>query len=920
MKRLLLFVVLSISISVSAYAQQAADVLLQGFYWNVHPGDSARATSQGVLWDSLATVAPQLGQRGIDMVWFPAPSKSFAGVQDMGYGPYDYWDLGELDQKGTVRTRFGTRAELANAITTLRANNVKSMVDMVLGHRAGSDLVPWKVNGGVCTAADAECYQQEHDFDPTPGDNSDNNGFIYFSPASGRFPGDSTHFHPNSEFGHQDLNAPFHNKAFFEDICYFHQANQVLDASMANNGWFFGPHNLGHVGDSLVVWGRWMMQDIGFDAIRLDAVKHIEPGFIAPFVTELVNGTQAFAVGEFFDGNAQAVADWQRAVEAFNGNLGLAQRNANMAVFDFPLRFRLRDIANDASGGVNLWDLNTSGLRFAQGLAPEDIVTFVENHDVDRVGYDFDDGTDPNAFAFGNSFLKFSTASGHDPIFRDKHMVYAYIMAAEGIPMVFWKDYFWYGLQEDLDWMMALRRYTAGGAATPVANLNSFFDAGWHGGDIHVLRRAGDGNTSGALFVMNDRAGGSGSGGVFVDGPVADREFRDYSDAFLFQSTQAFPDGRINVKADSRNYAWYAPTGLYPQSPGTPTSNFMMEAAPGGKLHYIALRAADAANLIVNGAPIQVGDEIAVLGPSGNIPNVAGIGRIGQTVRWDGTHDMLIEVLGNEGTNTAAGRLNAGDALQLVVYSQASGQFYRVDTITYAPASTAFNFSAKRPASRGGSTAFPITTTTASGTYVVGGISQVTALSAGTPLPVELASFDAHLDGTTVQLAWTTRSETNNAGFAIQQATRDGVFTEVGFVAGAGTTIEAQAYTWSVKSLDPGRYQFRLKQLDADGRFSYSPITEVTVGLPQRVVLEPAWPNPFNPSTTLRFAVREAQPVQVILFDALGRRVRTLFDGAVPAGEMQTLRIDGSGLPSGVYFVRLTGAVETAMQRLTLLR
>ncbi len=296
--------------SVSAFAQQGPDVLLQGFYWNVHPGDSARAagTSQGVWWDTLGTVAPQLNHDGFQTVWFPSPAKAQAGVQDMGYGPYDYYDLGELDQKGTIRTRFGTRSELEAAISALQSNGVNTMVDLVLGHRGGADLVQWKLDAGLCTIFDAECYQQAHD------DGSGLQGFTHFMPASARFPGDSTDFHPNSFPGHDNLDSPYHDKVFFEDLCYFHDLDNTLDITLPNDGWYFGPHNVGALGDSLTVWGRYLMQDVGFDEVRLDAVKHIEPGFVAPFLVELENGDQPFAVGEFFDGNVFAVADWQRQV------------------------------------------------------------------------------------------------------------------------------------------------------------------------------------------------------------------------------------------------------------------------------------------------------------------------------------------------------------------------------------------------------------------------------------------------------------------------------------------------------------------------------------------------------------------------------------------------------------------------------
>ena len=90
--------------------------------------------------------------------------------------------------------------------------------------------------------------------------------------------------------------------------------------------------------------------------------------------------------------------------------------------------------------------------------------------------------------------------------------------------------------------------------------------------------------------------------------------------------------------------------------------------------------------------------------------------------------------------------------------------------------------------------------------------------------------------------------------------------------------------------------------------------------MPDGYLLENAYPNPFNPSATIGFAVDETQAVRVTLHDALGRAVRTLYTGTVPAGTRQEAQIDGAGLPSGLYLVRMTGADFTATRRVTLLK
>ncbi len=89
--------------------------------------------------------------------------------------------------------------------------------------------------------------------------------------------------------------------------------------------------------------------------------------------------------------------------------------------------------------------------------------------------------------------------------------------------------------------------------------------------------------------------------------------------------------------------------------------------------------------------------------------------------------------------------------------------------------------------------------------------------------------------------------------------------------------------------------------------------------LPDRVVLHPAYPNPFNPSTTLSFDLPRASYVTLAVYDAMGRHVRTLVDGLTAAGTHEA-GFDASGLPSGTYLVHLDAEPESARELLTLVR
>ncbi|MCB9283531.1 MAG: lamin tail domain-containing protein [Lewinellaceae bacterium] len=696
-------VVLSVFTLFSPTGLKSQDVILQGFYWNTIPGDIT--SNSGVWWDTIAGVAPLLSDMGFQTVWTPPANKGYGGVYDMGYGIYDYFDFGQYNQKGSTRTRHGNQAQFQNMMSALHGAGLKVMADLVLNHRGGGDSQSFE--------------------DCDNGDGLDLRWNV-FNPLSGRLPMDASFFHPNSQPGHCNYDPPYHEALFFEDLCYFNDVNQVL--APPTNDWYFGPHNLGKGGDSLIIWGRYLLDVVGFDELRLDAVKHIEPGFLAPFLVELHNGNQPFAVGELFDGNLGTLKGYHDEVEGFNvAGPGAGSKDANLAIFDFNLRYALRDMCNDGSGGFNMWNLNSSGLVLGGGVSGYDVVTFVENHDVDRIGWQVVNCGDPHDLQIGSSCMKLYTDGGHDPIFSDKEdMAYPYIMAAEGRPTVFWKDLFWYGMDDDIRWQMALREATATGGSGRIQDLNSFFNSG-HGGDVFVLNRYGttSGASDGMVLALNDSPGTEAS--VWVNTPFSNKYLKDYSDGYLFVTTQAYADSRANVKAQPRDYAWWSVTGLYPKPPGMGMNYFYennsyVKAEPGGCPHYIALRVADAANLLVNGAPIAVGDEVAVKNSAGVI---VGIGRIGQSTQWDGVHDMLIEVLGAPSANG----MGNGEAFTFVVHDASANTDVTIGAVQYAPVGTSFSFSADRPNSpnRNGNYSTFNVTTTRTGLYDCGGISQVLA-------------------------------------------------------------------------------------------------------------------------------------------------------------------------------------------------
>ncbi|MFC2085913.1 T9SS type A sorting domain-containing protein [Bacteroidota bacterium] len=184
-------------------------------------------------------------------------------------------------------------------------------------------------------------------------------------------------------------------------------------------------------------------------------------------------------------------------------------------------------------------------------------------------------------------------------------------------------------------------------------------------------------------------------------------------------------------------------------------------------------------------------------------------------------------------------------------------------------------------------------------------------------LPVELSSFTGEVDGSSVTLRWTTASETDNAGFAVEHASGD-EFREDAFVTGRGTTLEPSDYSYRFTDLHSGRHRFRLKQIDYDGRFTYAAQLESVVEFPGTFRLESAYPNPFAGSATIDFLVSDQQEVTMELFNILGMPVRTLFKDVVGANTRQSVQVDGSGLSGGVYLIRLTGSNFESSQQIVL--
>ena len=423
-------------------------LLLQAFAWDL-PADSTH-------WRLLADNAALLADCGVSSVWLPPAYKGQAGVEDVGYGVYDTYDLGEFDQKGTVPTKYGTKEDYLAAIEALHAAGISVVADIVLNHRMGGDATE------VVRATPVD----PHDRTRPIGETEEITAWTRYTfpgraGAYSDFTWDWTCFHGTDwdEARHQQGVWLFEGK----------QWNENVNDELGNYDYLMGSDV--HVIDPAVSaemdrWGRWYVETTGVDGLRLDALKHVGADFFARWLPELrrATGRALPAVGEY----------WSRDIAELEGYL---EAVPFMSLFDVPLHFHLH-AASTSNGDVDLTRLFEGTLVAAD---PARAVTFVENHD-----------TQPGQ----------SLASTIESWFKPS--AYALILLREaGTPCVFWGDLF--GTPEtsdlpavtELPLLMTMRRALAHGP-----QHDAFDDP-----DVVGFAREGDEAHpgSGLAVVLSDR-------------------------------------------------------------------------------------------------------------------------------------------------------------------------------------------------------------------------------------------------------------------------------------------------------------------------------------------------------------------------------------------------------------------------------
>jgi len=298
-------------------------VILQAFYW-----DCPKLENQEFnWWNFLQQKVKAVADAGFTAMWLPPASKAAnIGGMSMGYDPYDFYDLGTIDQRGSVKTWFGSQQELQQLIDEAHTHNLQVYADLVLNHTNGAD---------------------EEEFNGIDGKKR----WTKYNPGSKKFDRDWTCYHPSNFERMDDLVF-----GGMPDLC----------------------HRNPYVYSELMEYTRWLIEDIGMDGLRYDFAKGYGAWVIIAILERLYqkNGTNEFspfAVGEYWDED-KFIANWLKEINSYTCN--------PVSALDFPLRYRLKALCDQ--DGFDLTILCQKGTLITDGLALR-AVTFVENHDMARV-------------------------------------------------------------------------------------------------------------------------------------------------------------------------------------------------------------------------------------------------------------------------------------------------------------------------------------------------------------------------------------------------------------------------------------------------------------------------------------------------------------------------------------------------------
>lgn len=325
--------------------------IFQFFHW-YYPGD-------GSLWRHCNEQASHLSSLGFTHVWLPPAYKSAGGGMDTGYAVYDLFDLGEFDQKGSIRTKYGTKKEYLDCINSLHANNLKVIADAVLNHRMGGDeteMIPVKeVDVNDRNHIKDEEVQLEwftkYNF---PGRKGKYSTFVWdwhsFTGVSTGDNGDLKIWSIQNEYGHD-----------WEEM--IDDENGNFDYLMGADVEFRNPH----VTRELKKWAKWYIKTTNVDGFRLDAVKHINHNFFRqwiPYIKKTFNKDFIF-IAEYWRHDWDILDRWGKALDW------------ECQLFDVPLHYNFHRASKENEN----YDLRQIFDFTLLQNVPHRTITFVDNRD-----------------------------------------------------------------------------------------------------------------------------------------------------------------------------------------------------------------------------------------------------------------------------------------------------------------------------------------------------------------------------------------------------------------------------------------------------------------------------------------------------------------------------------------------------------
>lgn len=329
----------------------ANGVMLQGFHWYL-PAD-------GSLWSELAAQASALAQAGFTALWLPPAYKDNDGPRGVGYAVYDMYDLGEFDQKGSLRTKYGTKDAYLAAVRAAQLAGMQVYVDTVFNHRIGCD--------GFETVRAIPYARTDRTRAVGPAREIEAPTLFTFPGRQGRhstFKWNAAHFdavdYDRRRPDDRDVVYLFEGKRFDSDVAL---EGGNFDFLMGADLDIEHPE----VRQELVRWGQWCLDVVGCDGFRLDAVKHIS----APGWPRWLDALQQHAGRELF-----CVAEyWSTDLAALHWFLNTV--GAPFHLFDVPLHYRFHEASRNGSG----YDLRKLLDDTLMQQRPTQAVTFVDNHD-----------------------------------------------------------------------------------------------------------------------------------------------------------------------------------------------------------------------------------------------------------------------------------------------------------------------------------------------------------------------------------------------------------------------------------------------------------------------------------------------------------------------------------------------------------